>query len=154
MKLRVLFFTISSSLIIPLVHAADEAHPATPRQEEDRTELGEHMGKIGRAFRALGREVNDPTKNEDALKQVAIIRTNAEAATKLQPAKATDVSEDQKPKFLADYGEKMKGFLADVNSLEAALRANNNPEAATLVKKLKQDMDDSHKEFRKKKEKM
>lgn len=155
MKLRSYIVALLISLV-PAVYAADEqpsapppAMPAHPHHET--TELGGHMDKIGHAFRALSHEVADPTKNEDSLKQVGIIRTNAEAALKLTPAKAADLPEDKRAGFVADYQEDMKKFLADVDSLEAALKAGNNAQAAQLAKKMKSDMEDSHKQFRKKK---
>jgi cytochrome c556 len=85
------------------------------------------------------------------LKQVGTIKKNAEAAVTLKPQKLADIPEPQRAKFLADYQEQMKHFLADVNALEAALKAGNNAEAGALVKKLKADMDEGHKEFRKEK---
>lgn len=109
------------------------------------------MEKMGRAFRALGREVADPARNADSLKQAEIIRSNAEAALKLTPAKAADVSADKRADFVADYREHMKKFIADVASLQQALEAGKNAEAAELVKKMKGDMQAGHKEFRKKK---
>jgi soluble cytochrome b562 len=112
------------------------------------------MEKIGRAFRVLGREINDATKNEDALKQVGIIRVNAEAAAKLKPAKLADVPADQQAKFLADYAEQMKSFLKDVDSLESALKAGDNATAAKLAEQLKKDRNAGHKEFQKKKDEM
>lgn len=151
-KSSVVLFTLCSCLALPALHAADEAPP--PRHHEKTTELGEHMEKIGHAFRALGREVKDPSRNEDSLKQVEIIRANAEAASKLKPAKTADVPEEQQAKFLADYEEHMKGFRADIDALADALKAGNNAQAADLVQKLKHDMEDSHKEFRKKKDHM
>lgn len=154
MKSRVLLFTLGASLTVALAPAVRAAEQPAAHQHEKTTELGEHMEKIGRAFRALGREVKDPAKNEDALKQVAIMRVNAEAASKLQPEKTADIPAEDRAKFLSDYDEHMKEFRADIDSLEAALKANNNAEAETLVKKLKQDMDSSHKEFRKKKKDM
>lgn len=149
MKSCVLLFTLCSCLAIPALCAADQPSAWAHRHKKT-TELGEHMEKMGHAFRLLGREVNDPTKNADALKQVEIIRVNAEAAAKLKPAKTADVPVDQQAKFVSDYHEKMKGLLVDIDALESALKANNNATAAELVKKLKTDMGQGHKQFRKK----
>jgi soluble cytochrome b562 len=142
--------------LIALSAPAAEA-PATPpgapaaHPHKETTELGEHMGKIGRAFRALSKSVSDPAKNADSLKLAATIRTNAEAALELKPAKLADIPDAQRDAFLADYRQDMKRFLGDIASLEAALKSGNNTEAAAVVKKMKADMDEGHKEFRKKK---
>lgn len=154
MKIRVLLFALLGSLLaVPATRAADQPDaPQAPagRRHEKQTELGRHMEKMGRAFRALGRQVKDASKNEDSLKLVEIIRTNAQATLDLKPAKTADVPSDEQAKFVADYQQTMKHFLGDVDKLEAALKAGNNDEAATLVKTLKKDMDSGHKEFRKK----
>jgi len=112
------------------------------------------MKKIGRAFRALNKSVSDPAKNEDSLKQAGIIRAQAEAAVTLKPAKTADLPEDQQAKFVDDYRQDMKNFLADVISLESALKANDNQQAKELVAKMKQDMKHGHKEYKKKKDDM
>jgi soluble cytochrome b562 len=155
MKFRLLSLVALPFLAVAVRAADDQPAPAAPsaaaNPHRDTTELGEHMGKIGRAFRALNKTVKDPAKNADSLKLVGTIRTNAEAALQLKPAKLADIPADQQEKFLADYREDMKRFIGDVNSLEAALQTGNNAEAAAIVKKMKADMDEGHKEFRKKK---
>jgi soluble cytochrome b562 len=111
------------------------------------------MGRIGKAFRALGKQVNDASKNEESLKLVATIKSEAELAENLKPAKTASVPADQQDKFIADYQADMKSFVADVDSLEAALKAGNNAEAAQLVDKMKKDMQSGHKQYQKQKKK-
>lgn len=148
MKIRVLVFALLSATL-----AVDGLRAAESHSHGDETELGEHMDKLGRAFRALRGQVADPARNEESLKLIATIRAEAEKAAALQPAKAADIPEDQRPKFVAAYGDKMKNFIADIGKLETALKAGSNEEAAALLKTLKADQDDGHKQFQKKKEK-
>jgi len=163
MKIRLILVTLVCTLaLVPGIRAQDDA-PAPKKMsgKEPQTELGDKMEKIGGAFRRLRKvdpatklaQVADPTKNEDSLKQVAIIKENAQAALTLEPAKKKDLPADQQDKFVADFQSKIKAFLADVDKLEAALKAGNNDEAAKLVQALKTDEDDGHKEFQKKKQK-
>lgn len=148
MRIPALLLTLlCSALTVPAVRAADMA------DDHDHTELGDHMDKMGRAYRTLGREVADPAKNEDALRQVEIIKTNAEAALKLQPAKTADIAADQRAKFVADYQQEIKSLVEELGKLETALKAGHNDEAAAIVKSLKKLQDDGHKQFQKKKEK-
>ncbi|HVS52998.1 MAG TPA: cytochrome b562 [Opitutaceae bacterium] len=150
MKNRLLLVTLICGLVAaPFIRAEDR-----PMQKEEQTELGDHMEKISGAFRALGRQIGDATKNEDSLKRIAVIREQAEAAMKLDPAKKADIPADQQAKFVADYQAKMKAFIADVNKVEAALKAGNNDEAKNLLQSLKQDQKEGHTEFQKKKKKM
>lgn len=153
MKIRVLLFALAGSLLIApgFLHAADRPQD---RRHEKQTELGRHMEKMGRAFRALGRQINDPSKNADSLKLVEIIRTNAQAGLDLKPAKTADVPTAEQAAFVADYRQTLKNFLGDVATLESALKANDNGKAADLVQKLKHDMFSAHKKFKKKKDEM
>lgn len=151
MKIPVLLLSLLCAIAtVPVVRAAD--HPANG-DDDDQTELGEHMEKIGRAFRKLGKEVADSTKNADSLQQVATMHKEASAVLDLKPAKTADLPEDQRAKFVAAYQDGIKHLIGDIDKLDAALKAGKNDEAADLVKVLKKDMQDGHKEFQKKKKK-
>jgi cytochrome c556 len=153
MKIRLLSLTLICALAtVPGLRAQDDT-PKKMAPKEPQTELGGKMEKISGAYRKLGRQIADATKNEDSLKQVAIIRENAEAALKLEPAWKAEKPADQQAKFVADYQTQMKKFIADVGKLEDALKAGNNEEAANVLKTLKTDQDDGHTDFRKKKQK-
>lgn len=153
MKIRLLSLTLICALVtMPALRAEDDATKKMA-PKEDQTELGAKMEKISGAYRKLGRQIADATKNEDSLAQVVIIRDNAEAALKLEPAKKADLPADQQAKFVADYQTQMKKFIADAGKLADALKAGNNEEAAKVLQSLKTDQDDGHKDFRKKKAK-
>jgi hypothetical protein len=107
------------------------------------------MEKMGGAFRALRRQISDASKNADSLAKLAVIRQNAEASVKLEPAMAKDVPAAKKQEFVARYQAEMKKFLDLVGKVEAALKANNNAEAATLVNQLADAQKAGHKEFKK-----
>lgn len=149
MKSSILLFTLSTVLAFPVATVAADQPAAAHEHEEEHTELGEHMEKMGRAFRALNRQISDSTRNQDSLEKVAILRTNAEAGLKLQPALMAEVPEAKREHFLAEYREHMEELLADLKSLETALNAGNNEEAKGVLKRLKDNMEHSHKEFRK-----
>ncbi|MFZ9839400.1 MAG: cytochrome b562 [Opitutaceae bacterium] len=115
----------------------------------DETELGAKMEKMGGAFRALRRQISDASKNADSLAKLAVIRQNAEAATKLDPAMTKDIPAAKQKEFVARYQAEMKKFLDLVGKVEAALKANNNAEAAKLVSQLADAQKAGHKEFKK-----
>jgi soluble cytochrome b562 len=149
MKIRILFLPLICILAATLgVQAQDKGAKATE------TELETKMDEINAAYRKLNRQISDATKNADSLKQVGIIKQNAAASAKLEPVKKKEVPAADQAKFVADYQAKMKSFMADVDKLEAALKAGKNEDAAAALKTLKQDQDEGHKQFRKdKKEK-
>lgn len=140
---------IRSLLSLTLICAFATVLGVRAAEKEAATELEDKMDEINGAYRKLGRQIADATKNADSIKQVGIIRTNAQAAMKLEPKKTKEIPAADQAKFKADYQAKMKSFVADVDKLEAALKANKNDEAAAILKTLKQAQDDGHKEFRK-----
>ncbi len=140
MKIRVLLFALACSLAVgPAVRAADEPE----------TELGGKMEKMSSAFRALRRQITDASKNADSLAKVATIRQNAEAAIKLEPAKKVEIPAADQKKFVADYQADMKKFIELCGKLEAALKANNNEEAGTLLAAMGDAQKQGHKGYKK-----
>ena len=137
MKIRLLLLTVAVAIASGPVLRADE------------TELGAKMEKIGGAFRALRRQIADPSKNADSLAKVATIREHAEASLKLEPAKKAEIPAAQQAKFVADYRAEMKKFIELTGKVEAALKANNNEEAGKLLNALNDHQKQSHKAFKK-----
>jgi hypothetical protein len=107
------------------------------------------MEKMGGAFRALRRQISDASKNADSLAKLAVIRQNAEASAKLDPAMTKDIPAAKQKEFVARYQAEMKKFLELTGKVEAALKANNNAEAAKLVNQLADAQKAGHKEFKK-----
>jgi len=143
MKIRLFLLTLVCSLAVgPGAIAA-----------EPETELGNKMDKMGSAFRALRRQAADATKNADSLAKIAVIKENAIASMKLDPVKKKDLPAADQKKFVGDYQAKMKDFIALVEKVEAAFKANNNAEAEKLIGQMADAQKAGHKEFQKKKDK-
>jgi soluble cytochrome b562 len=154
MKLRLLTVTLLTALVaLPLLRAQDGDMKKKMGPREPATELGDKMEKINDAYRKLGRMVGDAANNAESLKLAATIKEGAEAALKLEPAKKKDLPAADQAKFVADYQGKMKEFIATVDKLEAALKANDNATAAKLVDDMKNERNDDHKQFKKEKKK-
>ncbi len=124
------------------------------KHDEPDTELGKKMEDINGAWRKLRAQAGDATKNEDSLKQVAIIKAGMADASKLEPARKADVPPADQAKFVADYQAKMKEFMGEVDKLEALLKAGKNEEAVAQVKALGDMQKQDHKAFKKEKKKM
>jgi len=143
MKIRLPLLALLCSLIaLPSasVQAADEPE----------TELGKHMEKMSGPFRKLRRQAADATKNADSLAQIAIIRQNAEASLKFEPAMKAEIPAAKQAKFVADYQKGMKTMLETITKVEAALKANNNTEAVKLLGTMADAQKQGHKQFKKK----
>lgn len=121
------------------------------QDDEPKTPLGKKMSAINTAFKAVGRQVEDPSKNASTLEQLTIIETNAKAALTLEPEKKKEIPAAEQAKFVAAYQAEMKEFLATVTKLRAAIKAGKNPDAVALVDSLKGQQKDAHKDFRIKK---
>ncbi len=158
MKLRPLASLLPLLLGVSLLHAQDPAPAAGPpaatapadgAAKPKKTPLGKDMSKMNAAFRKLRASVKDPAKNDDSLALVATIKEAAEASIKETPAFTAAQPEADQAKFVADFQAKMKDFVADLDKVTDALKANDNATATTLVAALGKDERDGHKAFRK-----
>jgi soluble cytochrome b562 len=149
MKLRFITVSLLSALLASSFAFAQEKKGS----KEDQTPLGEQMEKLNGAYRKLGRQISDASKNADSLAQVAIIKETATAALKFEPALKKDKPAAEQAKFVADYQAKLKDFIAMVDKLEAALKANDNAAAAKLVDDMKTERNADHKAFKKEEKK-
>lgn len=121
------------------------------QQDEPKTELGKKMSALNAAFKAVGRQVEDPAQNAKTLEQIAIIETNAKAALALDPEKKGQIPAADQAKFVADYKAGIKKLQGTVEQLKAAIKAGNNAEAVKIIDEMKTEQREGHKEFRIKK---
>lgn len=124
---------------------------ALAQDSDEKTPLGKKMSAMNTAFKAIGRQIEDPSKNASTLAQLDIVETNAKAALTMEPEKKAKVPAAEQAKFVADYQAGMKEFLVTVDKLRAAVKAGKNAEALTIIDAMKGQQRDSHKEFRIKK---
>jgi cytochrome c556 len=143
MKIRTLLFALACSLAVsPAVRAADTE-----------TELGGKMEKMGSSFRVIKRQIGDATKNADTLAKLAVLKENAEASLKLEPAMKADKPKGDQGKFVADYQAGMKKFIELCGKLEAALKKGDNAEATKICGAMGDAQKAGHKDFKKPDEK-
>lgn len=156
MKIRLPILALVSAFALMPVLRAEDAAPRKMGPKEPQTELGDKMEKIQGAFRKLRKvdpaskqtQIADASKNEDSLKQIAIIKEYATASAKLEPALKAKKPVEEQAKFVAAFHDQMKNLLADIDKLEAAVKAGKNDEAAKLVETLNDDMKKGHTDFR------
>ena len=115
----------------------------------EETELGAKMEKMSGAFRAIRRQITDKSKNADSLAKLAVVKQNAEASLKYEPARKSEVPAANQAKFVADYQAGMKKFIELCGKLEAALKANNNAEAEKLCAAMGDAQKAGHKQYKK-----
>jgi len=149
MKIRLLLATlICASISLPAVHAQDGK---AKKGKAPETELGRNMDKMNGAMRTLRAQVSDASKNADSLVQVAIIKENATASLKLEPAMKAQIPAADQAKFVSGYRDQLQNTITLIGKLETALKANNNADAAKLLDEVGAAQKAGHKEFRPKK---
>jgi hypothetical protein len=146
MKTRFLHVALVLSLVLPLAPALRAQ--AQHQHKEPETELGKLMEKVGKSWRSVRKQVDDPASNAATLELVAGIHANLDRAVALEPARAQDVPEAERAKYIESFRSHLKEFIGMVGELEAALKANDNAAAAALVKQLGAAQREDHKEFR------
>ncbi len=150
MKLRTLASLLLALTAAPALIQAQDASPAAPAHpKKEKTPLEKQMSKIGKAVRALKKQVGDATQNASSLELVATIHDAAQASLALVPAKSTGLPDADKAKLVSAYKTAMNEFIATVDQLAAALKAGNNAEAAKIFPKLMDLEKKDHHEFRK-----
>lgn len=137
MKIRILLLSlICATAVVPGARAAEGKGG-----DKEETVLGGHMEKMGGAFRKLRRQISDASKNEESLALIATIKTESIAAAKEKPA--------WHPEDAPKYQAQMKDFIANVEKLEAAVKAKDNAAAAKLVDELAAAQKKGHTDFKK-----
>jgi len=112
------------------------------------SEIDEQMEEINVAYRRLGRQISDQSKNANSAQQAALIQKYAKAAMELKPRMMADLPKADQAKFLEAYRARMAMFIDDVSKLEAALKADKNTEAVEILARLKQAQEEGHRDFR------
>lgn len=142
---RFLLLLVATLIALPALPSAT----LSAAEKGNETELEKVMGQMNGAFRRLRRQVADPTKNAESLQLVATVRKAAEDSVKLVPALAAERPEADRPAFVAGYREQMRGFIAALAPLEAALKAGDNPKAEAAIAELLALQKKGHKEYKK-----
>lgn len=129
--------------------------PAAPK-----TDLEKAMDKINEAAATprnpapLGAggvgDVSDATKKDESLKRIAAIKEGANEALKLAPkyVPATITSDADKAKYVAEYQDTMKKFIAAIDALETAVKAGKTTETIALWDAANKIHNDAHGVYR------
>ena len=146
MKNRTLPFALALLFAFP---AASILRAQEKREhKEPETELGKLMEKNNAAWRKLRKQAADPANNTASAELVATLREGMTKALTLKPAMADDVPAADREKFIASYQAGLKDFIAQLDKLGAAFKANDNTGAQEIIKKLGAMQKEDHKQFK------
>jgi soluble cytochrome b562 len=123
------------------VHAADEKKLDTPLQK--------HMEEIEKEMKNLRKTLKKSDDNATSLKSIDVIKKASHECLPLIPAMAKDIPEADRAKFSESYKKEMEAFIAEVDKLEAAVKAGKNDEAVEIHKNLKKLEDKGHEKYTK-----
>lgn len=137
-KLKVLSVLLIAAFCAPVMAAESEG---------EANEVADHMAIISKNLKKLRRTMTDPGQNKDSSKLVAEAITHTEAAAKIEPPLAKDMSGDAKKEFLEGYKKAMEGMIAGLKNLKTAFDENRNADAPGLYKKLLTIKKDGHEDY-------
>ena len=107
-----------------------------------------NMKAMNRAFKTIGRQIDDATKDESTIKLAGDLESATAAAKGLLPDQLEAMEGDAKAKAAADYRRMMLQSLKDAIEMEEALIAGNREGAKAAYAKIDQQMRDGHKAYR------
>lgn len=144
-RTRVLGAAIALALA-PLSLSAQGGPPAGP--PGPKSPLAQRMAQMDTALRALRPQVADAAKNDSSIKLVTRMEENAKAALAFEPAKKAQVAADSQAMFVDGFKRELNVMVGMLGRLNAALKANNNAGAATLVDSVAAQQRASHMVYR------
>ena len=136
MKLKHLFTLLAACAI------------AVPAFAEEDTPLAKEMEKIGKALKAINRNVADAGQKDANLAKIAEAKTACAAALKYEPAKTKDVPAAEKAKFVDGYKASMQDVGKNLDALKAAIEGGKTDEAKGILEKLNGQKKDGHKKYK------
>jgi soluble cytochrome b562 len=115
---------------------------------EDKTPLGKKMSAMNAAFRTIGQQVADSSKNASTLEQITIFETNAKEALAFEPEKKAQIPAPEQEKFVADFKSGLEKLIETAAKLHEAMAAGKNTDAAAIVDDMRRLQRESHQVFR------
>ena len=144
-KIRLLPFALALLLAFPAASILSAQEKSGPKEPE--TEFGKLMERNNVVWRKLRKQAADPDSNASSVELVAALNQGTTKALAFKPAMADDVPAADREKFVASYQTGLKDFIAQLDKLAAAFKANDNTGAQELIKKLGARQKEDHRQF-------
>ena len=137
---------VPALLLASLLLAAPFAATRFAFAAED-TELAKQMEVMDDEMKKLRKSLKDPATNAASLETLTKLQQITVTSKALTPAKAAEMPEAEKAKFVAGYRKDMAGLLAAYAQIEVAVLDGDNAKAEELFKGLKKVEDDGHEKY-------
>lgn len=119
---------------------------AVSRAED--TPMEKEMGAMNKAYKALKKQIEDPSKKAENLALLAEIKKTSEASAKLEPKTAADQGA-QKAAYLEKFRAQMADYVKAVTAVETAVNAGDAAGAKAAFDKLNDLKKKGHEDFKK-----
>jgi soluble cytochrome b562 len=136
MKLKKLFTLLAAFAI------------AVPVFAEEDTPLGKEMEKIGKALKAINRNVADASQKDANLAKIAEAKTACAASLKYEPAKTKEIPAAEKAKFVEGFKSSMQDVGKNLDALKAAIEGGKTDDAKAILEKLNSQKKEGHKQYK------
>ena len=110
--------------------------------------LENSMKAMNRAYKAIGRQIDDATKDENTLKLASDLQAATAAAKGQLPDGVAKLEGEARTKAAAEYRAAMLLSLKTTIELEEALAAGDRAAAKAAYGKIDQQMKEGHKAYR------
>jgi soluble cytochrome b562 len=121
---------------------------AVPAFAEEDTPLAKEMEKIGKALKAVNRNIADAGQKDANLAKIAEAKAACAEAAKLDPAKTKEVPAAEKAKFVEGYKASMQDLGKGLDSLKAAIEGGKTDDAKAILEKLNGQKKEGHKQYK------
>jgi len=138
MKTRILTLAALAALLLGTSYADDDSP------------LERSMGSINRSFRAIKKNVADPSQKALTLEQIAMMRQSAVEAQSLQPSMTKTVPAADQAKFIEGYKAEIGELISAIDALQKAVDAGNAADAQKAITDITEIRNAGHAEFIKK----
>ncbi len=105
------------------------------------------MSGIAKDFRALRKQVKDPAQTDSSLQLVKDMEARAAKAKTFAPAKAKDIPDADRAKFLADYEKSIDGLNDEFQKLEQQVKDGKSDDALATMDQIQATKREGHKKF-------
>ena len=110
-------------------------------------ELNDIMKKMGRDFKTLTKQINDPNQNISSTQLAENISTLMKSAVNEVPDSVANLAPADQPAALAEFQNEIKKVMAEIDQMIVALKASDNAMATSILNLVAQQKKDAHNKF-------
>ena len=136
MKKTLLLLSLTLCLLTPL-HAQEADSP-----------LEGQMKILARGMRQLVNQVGDPSKQQENVSLLEILKRAATDSKGLSPRKTAAIPENKREAFLADYRNDLDELKDALDQVEAAVKAGQYDKAKSLIGNVNTIKKEGHEKFK------